>query len=90
MTWSQLHLASDPATWKDSSNDGSYGELVWIATTPPLSDASVLGVAGAQTFYTEKVKIPKSHIIQNNTFRTTTTTTHMSVELDLPAITTRK
>ena len=50
-----VRLASDPSTWKDSSNDGSYGEVVWIATTPPLSDPSALGVAAAQTFYMQKV-----------------------------------
>lgn len=46
--------ASNAATWKDPSNDGSYGEIVWIAMTPPLSDPSVLGVAAAQTFYQQK------------------------------------
>jgi len=46
--------ASNAASWKDPSNDGSYGEIVWIAMTPPLSDPSVLGVAAAQTFYQQK------------------------------------
>merc|ERR1712159_214257 len=45
---------SNTATWKDSSNDGSFGEAVWIALTPPLADLSVLGVAAAQTFYQQK------------------------------------
>jgi hypothetical protein len=42
---------SNEATWQDASNDGSYGEAVWVALTPPLADLSVLGVAAAQTFY---------------------------------------
>lgn len=48
---SEIILSANEATWQDASNDGSYGEAVWVALTPPLADLSVLGVAAAQTFY---------------------------------------
>ena len=35
----------------DSSNDGSFGESVWIAQVPPLADVTMLGKLAAQSFY---------------------------------------